>query len=85
MPGSEMHKNEAVEMMNRAASEIEDLRRQIDRLLPKAEAYDRLCQVLDLLPKRSQAYGEDVARMLRKRIGELQVPAAVAAEASDAH
>ena len=74
MPGTQMHKNEAVEMTERAASEIEDLRRQVDRLLPKADAYDRLCQVLDLLPKPPRGYSEDVARMPRKRIGELQAP-----------
>lgn len=63
---------EAIEMMNRCAIEIDDLRRTIERLRPKADAYDRMSQVLDLLPRSTQGYSEDLANRLRKRIGELQ-------------
>jgi len=69
-----MTNKEAVEMMQRAASEIEELRRRISQLEPKAHAYDSVAQVLRLLPQPSVGYGEDVAWMLRKRIKELQAP-----------
>lgn len=67
MPG-----NEAIEMMKRAAGEIRELRATIERLKPKAHAYDQLSAVLGLLPQPSQGYGEDVAWMLDKRIAELE-------------
>ncbi len=66
-----MHDQEAIEMMRRASAEIKVLRSEVDRLAPKAEAYDSLRAVLNLLPQRSQGYGEDVAWMLDKRVKEL--------------
>ncbi len=65
-------RKEMIEMAGRAASEIETLRAQIGRLAPKADAYDRLSQVLNLLPQPQQGYGEDVAHMLRRRAEKLQ-------------
>jgi hypothetical protein len=67
-----MHDNEAVEMMTRAAAEIEALRAQIDILAPRARAYEQITLILGLLPRQSQGYGEDVARMLRKRIEDVR-------------
>lgn len=66
-----MNDKEAVEMMKRASAEIKDLRRQIDRLAPKAHAYDNLSTVLRLLPQQSQSYGEDVAFLLDRRIDKI--------------
>ena len=66
-----MNDNEAIQMMKRASAEIKDLRRQIDRLAPKAHAYDNLSAVLRLLPQPSQGYGEDVAFLLDRRIEEI--------------
>lgn len=63
---------EAIEMMDRCIVEIKNLRGQIDRLRPKAEAYDNIAIVLNLLPKQSQGYGEDLTWVLQKRIAELQ-------------
>lgn len=63
---------EMIEMMRRASDEIKSLRRQIAVLGPKAEAYDAMCAVIDLLPKRSISMGEDLAWRLDKRIGELE-------------
>ena len=63
---------EAVEMMQRAIHDIEDLRRRVAQLAPKADAYDKLAIVLELLPKPSVGYGEDLVWILQKRIKELQ-------------
>lgn len=59
-------------MMNRCKNEIAGLRAVIDRLRPKADAYDNLASVLRLLPQPSQGMGEDVVWILDKRIRELQ-------------
>ena len=63
-----MEQREAIEMMERASNEIKDLRRTIERLAPKAEAWDRLGQVLNLLPKSGRGESEDVAWMLDHRV-----------------
>lgn len=66
-----MNDNEAIEMMKRCQSEIRNMRAQIDSLIPKAQAWDALCVVLDLLPRRSIGGEPDLAWMLQKRIEEL--------------
>ncbi len=66
-----MHDNEAIQMMRRASEEIKSLRRTIDQLAPKADAYDAIRQLQDLMPRRSQGMGEDVAYLLDRRIKEL--------------
>lgn len=60
-----------IEMMNRCKEEIRSLRAVIDRLKPKAEAYDNLATLLRLLPQPGVAMGEDVVWILDKRIREL--------------
>lgn len=67
-----MTNTEALEMMMRCKEEILSLRRTIDRLTPKADAYDQMSKVLNLLPERSQGMGVDLAWSLQKRIEELQ-------------
>lgn len=67
-----MKDTEAIEMMQAASMEIKNLRAYIARLEPKASAYDNLSIVLDLLPKRSQGMGEDVAWKLDRRIDEIK-------------
>lgn len=62
---------EAIEMMNRCKTEIVSLRGVIDRLKPKADAYDNLASVLRLLPQPSVGMGEDVVWTLNQRIREL--------------
>ena len=64
-------KREMMEMARRAASEISDLRRTIERLKPKADAYDKLSIVLGMMPQPSRDYGEDLAGRLYKRAEEL--------------
>lgn len=66
-----MTNNEAIEMMNRCKHDILSLRREIEILRPKAEAYDNLAAVLRLLPRPSISMGEDLVWTLDKRIREL--------------
>ena len=63
---------EAIEMMNRCKQEIMGLRAQIERLKPKADAYDNLAIVLGLLPRQSMGMGEDLVWVLDKRMRELK-------------
>lgn len=63
---------EAIDMMNRCKSEITGLRAEIERLAPKAHAYDNLTVVLGLLPRPSIGMGEDLVWTLDQRIRELQ-------------
>jgi hypothetical protein len=66
---------EAIEMMNRCKDEIVRLRATIDRLQPKADAYDNLAIVLHLLPRPVIGMGEDIVWALKQRIRELEKPA----------
>jgi hypothetical protein len=68
---TEMKNAEAIQMMNRCRQEILQLRAIIDKIGPKAEAYDNLVTVLQLLPKPSVGMGEDMIWVLDKRIREL--------------
>lgn len=64
---------EAIEVVNRCRFEIINLRQQISILLPKAEAYDNLVSIIQLLPKPSVVtMGEDLVWMMDKRIKELK-------------
>jgi len=63
---------DAIQMMMRCREEIVSLRRQIDRLAPKAEAYDAMTSILGMIPRPSQGFGEDLAWRLEKEIAELQ-------------
>lgn len=63
--------SEAIEMMSRCKHEIMGLKAVINRLQPKADAYDNLASVLRLLPQPSVGMGEDVVWVLDKRIREL--------------
>lgn len=63
---------EAIEMMNRCKSEIVGLRAVIERLKPKADAYDNLAAIVRMLPQPSVGMSEDVVWILDKRIRELQ-------------
>ena len=69
--GSEISNQEAIEMMNRCRHEIIGMRATIDRLRPKADAYDNLVVVLGLLPRPSVGMGEDLVWIIDKRIQEL--------------
>ena len=68
----EITNSEAIDMMNRCKAEIVNLRAVIERLKPKADAYDNLATVLRLLPQQGICMGEDLVWTLDKRIRELQ-------------
>lgn len=70
----EVSNKEAIDMMNRCKQEIVSLRAAIDRLKPKADAYDNLVVVLGLLPRPSVGMGEDLVWIIDKRIRELTPP-----------
>lgn len=64
---------EQLQMMRRARDDIKQLRAQIAQLQPKADAYDKLSVVLDLLPRVNRDISsQDIAWMLDKRIRELE-------------
>lgn len=69
---SDMTNKEAIEMMQRCKAEIEGLRRDNERLRPKAEAYESIQQILSLMPHRSMGMSEDMVWILDKRIRELE-------------
>jgi hypothetical protein len=63
-----MHDKEAIDMMERCMGEITSLRREVDELRPKADAYDSIKQILGMMPSRSIGMGEDLVWRLKKRI-----------------
>lgn len=77
----EISNKEAIEMMNRCKQEIVGLRATIERLRPKADAYDNLVIVLSLLPRQSIGMGEDLVWIIDKRIRELSPKPVEAANA----
>lgn len=62
---------EAIEMMTRCKHEIQNLRATVERLKPKADAYDNLAIVLSLLPRQGVGMSEDLVWVLDKRMREL--------------
>lgn len=67
----EISNQEAIQMMNRCKDEILSMRARIDRLQPKADAYDNLATLLRLFPQPSQGAGEDLVWTLNQHIREL--------------
>lgn len=74
MPAETINNKEAIDMMLRCKSEIAGLRATIERLKPKADAYDNLAIVLNLLPRQGMGASEDLVWILDKRIRELTPP-----------
>lgn len=75
-----MDDNEALEMMMRCREEIRLLRTFNADMAPKAEAWDRLGVIINLLPQRPQAMSEDLAWRLDKRIEELKAQMAASSK-----
>ena len=67
-----MHDKEAIEMMRRCKAEIQDLRSEINRLRPKADAYESVAHILSLLPRQGIGMSEDLVWTLDKRIRETE-------------
>ncbi|MGU3656798.1 hypothetical protein [Methylobacterium fujisawaense] len=78
-----MHDQQAIQMMQRCREELLTQRRRIEALAPKAEAYDALCAVLDLLPKRSVGMTEDLTWRLELEIGAAKARIAEPAAADE--
>lgn len=67
-----MEYHQAMQMMKRCKEEITQLRNQISSLQPKADAYERVSQVLDLiLPQQPMACQEDVLWIINREIDKL--------------
>ncbi|WP_299734617.1 hypothetical protein [uncultured Roseobacter sp.] len=66
-----MRDQDAKQMMQRCVEEIKTLRRINAELAPKAEAYESLRQVLNLLPQPSKGYGEDLVWKLERAIKDI--------------
>lgn len=69
---TKLRNHDVADMADRAAEEIEGLRRQIDHLRPQAEAYQAICSILGLLPQPTVGYGEDIAYRLRRQALDLR-------------
>ena len=69
-----MSKTEALQMMKRCLDEIQAQRRELDILRPKAEAYDNISTILQLLPQPSRTMKEDLVWALKRRIEQLTAP-----------
>lgn len=67
-----MNDREAIEMMRRAAGEIRDLRAHIDRLSPRAEAYEVIRTITGMVPRPSMGGSPDLAWQLDRRAAELE-------------
>lgn len=67
-----MNDRDAIDMARRCAGEIKMLRRHIAELAPKAEAYDALLSVLNLLPRPSQGHAPDLVWQLERQITDLE-------------
>ncbi|HKY80626.1 MAG TPA: hypothetical protein VJM09_04055 [Sphingobium sp.] len=76
-----MTDKDTIDMIQHCIEEIETLRREIDQLRPKAEAYGAITAILGLLPQTARGYGADIVWRLRKQIEELQPKPVEAAEA----
>lgn len=74
MSTKEISNKEAIDMMQRCKEEILSLRARIDRIQPKADAYDNIASVLRLLPQASVGVGENIVWILDSRIRELTPP-----------
>ena len=68
---STISNDEAVMMMRRCKDEIVGLRRRVDQLQSKADAYDSIAIILGLLPQPQQVMTEDIVWRIDQRIREL--------------
>ena len=67
-----MNDKQALEMMLRCQEEINMLRSHIAAIEPKAHAYDAICTILDLLPRKSQGNAPDIVWILKNEINKLK-------------
>jgi hypothetical protein len=65
---------EFIEVMRKSCAEIRMLRSEIERLKPKAEAYDMLVPIIRQLPQPSYGQSEDLVWELERRIDRMEKP-----------
>lgn len=73
-------------MMRRCSEEIKMLRKQVSELATKAEAYDAMVSILNLMPRRSQGMTEDLVWLLErkaKRLEDEKQPPSAAEQTAD--
>jgi hypothetical protein len=63
---------EMIKMMRRASGEIKDLRKILDAIGPRAEAYEVIKKILSLVPGPVQGAGEDFAWTLDQEANKLE-------------
>lgn len=68
-----MKDKDVIQMIDRVCDEITTLRQRVAVLEPKAHAYDAITDILGLLPRPSQGYGEDIIWRLRKEQEQLMM------------
>lgn len=67
-----MTDKDTAEMIQRCIEEITGLQNRLAALAPRADAYEAITKILNLLPQPSQGYGVDIVWQLRKELAELQ-------------
>lgn len=65
-------KREFRDMMLRCKDELVQQQRFIDNIRPKAEAYNLLTKIIDLIPGRPDSAGVDLVWRLEQRIKKLE-------------
>jgi hypothetical protein len=61
-----------IKMMRRASAEIKELRKIIDAIGPRAEAYEMIKKILSMVPGPGSSAGEDVAWTLDQEANKLE-------------
>jgi hypothetical protein len=61
-----------IKMMRRSASEIKDLRKILDAIGPRAEAYEVIKKILSLVPGPGMGAGEDYVYTLEQEAKKLE-------------
>lgn len=67
-----MQDTETLQLLRVCREEIVALRRQVDELMPRAEAFESIRQVLGMIPRASGGFSPDILWLLNKRIEEVQ-------------
>jgi phage shock protein A len=64
--------DQMIKMMRRASGEIKELRKIIDAIGPRAEAYEMIKKILSMVPGPGSSAGEDVAWTLDQEANKLE-------------
>ena len=68
-----MENAEVLQLIRRCTDEIKTLRKQIDHLQPKAEAYDAMLTILRMVPCGGMVgRGEDLVWLLDRKVQEIE-------------